>query len=81
MKNLKIILITIVVTCLGFSCEDDGGTSVIPLNDGAVPNMVKSATTDAFIDLVKLNNGENVTVSFRAEVAQGNPVSVDVVGI
>lgn len=81
MKNLKIILITIVVACLGYSCEDDGGTSVIPLNDGAVPNMVKSATTDAFFDLVKLNNGENVTVSFRAEVAQGNPVSVDVVGI
>jgi len=81
MKNLKIILITIVVTCLNFSCEDNGGTSIIPLNDGAVPNMVKSTTTDSFFDLVKVLSGENVTVSFRAEVAQGNPASVDVVGI
>jgi hypothetical protein len=81
MKNLKIILITIVVTFLGFSCEDDGGTSVIPLNDGAVPNMVKSATSADFFDLVKVNAGENVSVTFSADVAQGNPASVDVVGI
>ena len=81
MKKIQIILLALVVTMLGVSCEDDGGTSVIPLTDGAVPNMVKSATAETILDLVKINNGEDVTLGFTAEVAQGNPASTDIVGI
>ena len=81
MKNLKFILLTIVILALGISCEDDGGTSVIALDEGAVPNMIKSADTDAFFDLIKIQNGENVSISFSADVAQGNPASVDIVAI
>lgn len=81
MKNLKLILFIIAITILGISCEDDGGTSVITLEDGAVPNMIKSADTDAFFDLVKIQSGENVSISFSVDVAQGNPTSTDIVAI
>lgn len=81
MKNLKILLLTMVLAIFSVSCEDDGGTSFIPLQEGAVPNMVKSTSTDAFYNLIKLNNGENVAVTFNAEVAQGSPASADVVGV
>ncbi|MBC3759359.1 hypothetical protein H7U19_13150 [Hyunsoonleella sp. SJ7] len=81
MKNFKYLFYLLAVTVLSVSCENDGGTSVIPLNDGAVPNMTKSATTDAFFNLIRLNNGENVSVSFNAEVAQGTPASADIIGI
>lgn len=81
MKTIKYILLTFAITLLIISCENDGGTSVLALEEGAVPNMVKSPNTDAFFDLVKLNNGENVTISFSANVAQGSPKSIDIIGI
>lgn len=80
MKKIQIVLLTLVII-IGISCENDGGTSVIPLNDGAVPNMVKSPTAEQFIDLVKIINGETVNLGFNAEVAQGNPASIDIVGV
>ena len=80
MKKIQIILLILLVS-LTYSCDDDGGTSVIDLgNDGAVPNMLKSETGDSFIDLVKVTNGENVTVSFSADIAQGTPATTDIVG-
>ena len=81
MKKIQILLITFMTLMLGVSCDDDGGTSAIPLDDGAVPNLVKSATSDAFFDLLKIQDGDNVTVDFSVDVAQGNPTSTDVVGI
>lgn len=82
MKNFKLFLITIALATFTISCEDDGGTSnFVSLDLGAVPNMTKSSSTDAFYNLIKLNNGENVSVTFNAEVAQGDPASADVVGI
>jgi len=81
MRNIKYILFTIAITVLSFSCEDDGGTSVIDLEDGAVPNMVKAAEGETIIDLVRLNNGENISLAFSADIAQGSPASTDVVGV
>jgi len=80
MKNFKFITLALTFTICFLSCEDNGGTSNIPLNDGAVPNLTKSTTSDAFFNLIRLNNGENVSIDFNAEVAQGNPASTDIVG-
>ncbi len=80
MKKIQIILLILLVS-FAYSCDDDGGTSVIDLgNDGAVPDMAKSDTGDSFIDLVKITNGENVTIAINADVAQGTPAMTDIVG-
>lgn len=81
MKKIKFLLLIAAIAGLSYSCEDDGGTSVVELDEGAVPNMAKSTTTEAFFDLVKIQNGENVNISFSADIAQGNPTSVDIVAI
>lgn len=81
MKKLKFLLLTIVIIVFGVSCQDDGGTSVIALDEGAVPNMVKVAGSEGIIDLVRLNSGEIITLEFSAEIAQGNPASTDIVGV
>lgn len=81
MKKIKIILPIAMALTFAISCENDGGTSVIPLDEGAAPNMVKSTTAPAFIDLVKVNNGEPINLEFSASVAQGNPSKTDIVGI
>lgn len=81
MKKNKIVLLIISMMVFGFSCEDDGGTSQLGLEDGAVPNMVNSATSPAFIDLVDVTNGENVTIQFNASVAQGDPASANLIGV
>lgn len=75
------MLFAVIAMTMSVSCEDDGGSSVIPLQEGAVPSMVKSASGETIIDLIKLNNNEPVTLEFSAEVAQGNPESTDIVGI
>lgn len=81
MKKFRIIVLIIAIVTFTVSCEDDGGTSVIPLNEGAAPNMVKSATAPAFIDLVQAQNGDPISLEFSASVAQGNPASTDIVGV
>jgi len=81
MRHIKYILFTIAITVLSFSCEDDGGTSVIDLEDGAVPNMVKADGGESIIDLVRLTNGENIALAFSAGIAQGNPAKTDIVGV
>jgi len=80
MKKIKFILLIMVIGFIGVSCDDDGGTSVIPLAEGAVPDMTKSASTDQIIDLVKVINGDPVSFGFNVAVAQGNPASTDIVG-
>lgn len=81
MKKIKYIVLIAIVTLINFSCEKDGGTSVQPLEEGVVPNISKDASTDAFLDLLKINDGNDVSISFNASVAQGNPKSTDVVGV
>ncbi|MDH3323937.1 MAG: hypothetical protein OEM04_13160 [Flavobacteriaceae bacterium] len=79
MKKIKIILLALVII-FGVSCDDDGGSSVIELKEGAVPDMVKDPATDQIIDLVKVTNGDPVNIGFSAQVAQGEPVTTDIVG-
>ena len=55
MKKFKFLTMALAIFIL--SCENDGGTSNIPLNDGAAPNLIKSASTDGFFNLIRLNNG------------------------
>lgn len=81
MKKIKNIVLTIVVMVLAISCEDDGGKSVLTLDEGAAPNFVVSSTSDQFIDLNRVNNGGVVNLTFKAEVAQGKPASTDIIGI
>lgn len=54
MKKLKIIFTGLLLAFIAFSCENDGGTSVISLTEGAVPNIKKIATTDQGINIVAL---------------------------
>ena len=81
MKKIQYILLLIALSFFTVCCENDGGTSVISLDEGAVPNMIKSSTAPAFIDLIKANNGEPIQLEFNASIAQGTPVSTDIVGI
>lgn len=81
MRNIKYILLALMTITFMVSCENDGGSSFIPLDEGAAPNMVKVETTDQIIDLIKVTNGDPVTLGFKAEVAQGNPTATDIVGI
>ncbi len=81
MKKIRNILLVASTIFFAISCEDDGGTSVIPLDEGAVPNMAKLQTADQIIDLIKVTNGDPVSLGFSAEVAQGSPASADIIGI
>lgn len=62
------------------SCEDDGGSSKKDLKTGAVPNITKDAKYDSFIDLIKLSAGETITIGSNVNIAQGDVVSMDIVG-
>jgi len=80
MKNLKYLIITIIFASVSFSCKtDDSGESALTLETGVVPDMVKSASTDGFFDLLKIATGENVNVAFSVDIAQGTAASTDVI--
>lgn len=77
-KLIKYSLIALVTLGLFNACENDGGSSVLELEDGAVINVVNLATSDPFINLLRLELGEVIEIQFSANVAQGNPVSTDI---
>jgi len=79
MKNIKILLFTIIIAFASFSCENDGGSSSLVLQDGAVPNLSKIASTDQIFDLTKVLNGTPLNLSFKASVSQGTPVTTDII--
>lgn len=81
MRKIKSILLALVAMVLAISCEDDGGKSVLTLDEGAAPNFVVLSSSDQFIDLNRVNSGGVVNLNFKAEVAQGKPASTDIVGI
>ncbi|MEO1011740.1 MAG: hypothetical protein AAFX53_10575 [Bacteroidota bacterium] len=81
MKRIQKILCALVAVIFMVSCEDDGGTSKIELEDGAAPDMAISPNTPAFIDLLSLEAGEAVNLQYSADVAQGNPTSIDIIGV
>jgi hypothetical protein len=79
MKKIKLILTSLAVFLLIASCENDGGDSKLELQNGAVPNVTKESTADAFIDLIAISNDEEINISFTVDVAQGDVASMDVV--
>ena len=62
------------------SCEDDGGESNLGLDVGGVPNIEKATDSPAFINLIDLQEGNEVSISYTVEAGQGNVVSMDVLG-
>ena len=81
MKKIKFIILTITVALISFSCDNDGGTSLRNFEGGIIANMQKDASTDAFLDLVKVASGENISISFNADIALGEPTSTNIVGV
>ena len=80
MKNLKIILAFMMLATFIVSCDDDGGTSNIDLQEGGVTNITKNADFAEIINLTDLRNGDEVKIGFGVDVFYGNVVSADVVG-
>ena len=81
MKTIKILLFTIAIGVLSFSCENDGGDSVRVLEAGSTPDMNKLVGSAGIIDLVRMTSGEVLTLSFNAAVSSGSvtPSSIDVI--
>lgn len=79
MKKFKLIFTFLALSLAMTSCENDGGESNLNLDAGAIPNVTKSATADAFIDLTAINNDEQIALSFTVDVAQGDVKSMDVI--
>ncbi len=80
MKKMKFICAFLAVALIALaSCENDGGDSVITLDEGGVPNILKVAGSNSFIDLIALENGEETSINFTVDKGQGNIVSMDVV--
>lgn len=79
MKKIKLIFTALALVLLIASCEKDGGDSVLNLDIAAVPNITKVADTDAFINLIAINNDEQISISFTVDEAQGDVESMDVV--
>lgn len=79
MKKFKLIFTFLALTFAFSSCENDGGDSNLNLEIGAIPNITKSETADAYIDLIAINNDEAITLNFTVDVAQGDVESLDVV--
>lgn len=80
MKNLKFICTFLALGLLTFtSCENDGGDSVINLDEGGVPNILKVSGSNTFLDLNALESGEETSIEFSVDRGQGDIVSMDVV--
>lgn len=81
MKNIKIILTTLILALFASSCENDGGSSKIGYSsNGATPNIQKTSNSDSFIDLTLINSGSNINLGFTIDKAIGNISSMDVIG-
>ncbi|PIF00764.1 MAG: hypothetical protein CR994_03665 [Maribacter sp.] len=74
MKNTFILSLFLVLFALNTSCDDDGGSSVIPTKNGALPDFKVVEGSPAFIDLVAL---DELTLNFTVGVGVGTPTSFD----
>jgi hypothetical protein len=81
MKKIKTIFTALLLATMVFSCESDGGTSVIKLIEGAAPNIKKVSTTDQGLNVVALRNGQNINLGLTVSVGRGDVESMDIVGI
>lgn len=81
MKRVKIIFTGMLLAFISFSCENDGGTSVIDLSEGAVPNIKKIANTDKGINIVALKAGQNINIGLKVSVGTGDVESMNIIGV
>ncbi len=79
MKKIKLIFAVLVLIVLIPSCTNDGGDSKIDFGNGGVPNLVKDASTDDFIDFLAVNNGETFNLGLNVSIGQGEISSMDIV--
>lgn len=79
MKNIKLIFTSMLFLFIAVSCDDDGGSSVIDVSEGAVPNIRKVATTDQGVNIVALQNGEDLKLGLTIDNGTGDAASMDVV--
>ena len=81
MKKISFLIVTLVVALLMPSCENDGGDSKIKTSKGALPNIQKISTTDAFIDLVAVQSGDAINLGFTVDLAIGDINSMDIMAL
>lgn len=81
MKNIKTIFAILTLLVLVLSCENDGGDSKIDTNYGAVIDIQKSSNSDTYINLVALQDGGDINLSFTINNALGEVASMDVIGL
>ncbi|HSD05842.1 hypothetical protein [Flavobacterium sp.] len=80
MKKIKYIAILILSFMMTTSCTDDGGSSVIDLTEGGVPNVEKTPGTDTSLNYAALSNGGSVKIGVTLTVGRGDVASMNVVG-
>lgn len=79
MKNINLLLIA--VGLMFASCTNDGGSSKEDLNEAAIPNITKIATTDQGLNVVALKAGLPINLGLNVDVAFGDVTSMDIVGV
>lgn len=80
MKKIQHIITILCLLIFLPCCENDGGDSKISTQNGAVPNIQKLDNTDAFINLVAVQNNEEINLGFSVDLAIGKISSMDIVG-
>jgi hypothetical protein len=80
MKTIKNTLKLLSFALLLIACENDGGSSKIAIENGAVPNFQKTATSDSFINLVDLNNDQPIKLQLNVSIGYGDISSMDIIG-
>lgn len=80
MKKIKYILLSLLALSLVVSCNDDGGDSKLNLSTSSVPDIQKTEGSEAIINLLAIQEGEDISVSFTADVGLGTVSSMDIVG-
>lgn len=81
MKNIKIILSSLLLAAFTVSCDTDGGESVIDVRVGAIADITQNPELPTILNLLDLQNGEDVTFGITVDIAQGNVTSADVVAL
>lgn len=79
MIKIKYYFTLCFLAILLFSCDNDGGESVLNLKEGAVPNFTLNTDYPTILNLNKLNTGENIDFGFSFDIAQGNVKSADII--
>jgi len=81
MKKIKYIAVTFILAIMMVtSCTDDGGSSVIDLTEGAVPNVQKTAGTEKSLNYAALSTGGSIKIGVTLSVARGDVASMNIVG-